>query len=419
MKQNKNKIQEKAVPKKIIYAWDYVEWGGAQIYFLGLINRIKEKTKNTEIMIYLPKDSDSQLLKFIDNFKIDQVFLNIQADYKPALNIKRKIKRHINKIRAEKKLVDQLTTLDLQNTIIHIELAPWQSLLSLIRLCRKTEVFVTMHNSLPQVSRWRYELWKIKFKIITRFNSFHIFASNEDAKKSLKPLVPDGFYDKIKVTYTNVNPDEIDEALEYEIDREELLKKYKIPTNKFLVFCVGQFIDRKGRWTFLKAAKKTFEADNNYCFVWIANSKPSDEDLEKAKNYGLGENFIFLTSDQIGKEHINLFKLLRLADIFALLSFQEGLPISLLEAMALGIPSISTKVNAIPEAIKHLETGWLIEAGDDEQLTSAFLELKRDKDLRQKIAKKGQMFVLENFNEKSVAEIAFEGYIKAIGRTDR
>ena len=73
---------------------------------------------------------------------------------------------------------------------------------------------------------------------------------------------------------------------------------------------------------------------------------------------------MFLSSDQIGTEHVDLFKLLRLADVFALPSYVEGLPISIIEAMALGIPTISTNINAIPEAIKHLETGILIEAGN-------------------------------------------------------
>ncbi len=86
------------------------------------------------------------------------------------------------------------------------------------------------------------------------------------------------------------------------------------------------------------------------------------------------------------------------------------MPISLLEAMALGIPSISTNVNAIPEAVKHLETGWLIEAGDADHLALAINTLKNDKNLREKISKNGRDFVLANFNEKVVAKIALERY---------
>lgn len=410
MKSDNQKTTQK-LSKKIIYAWNYIEWGGAQIYFFGIISRIKHLAN---IEIVLPKDSDLQLLTFIENLGVRYNFFDAQVNLKTTNKQTGKIQKHWNKYQTETWLLKYLETYDLENCIVHIELAPWQSLYSLIKLCKKTEVFITSHNSLPPVPKWRYSLWKRKFSIITKYKNFHIFASNKDAKKSFEPLVPQKFYERIKVTYTNVNPDEVDEALKFEIDEKQLREKHGIPNNKTLVFCVGQFIDRKGRWTFLEAARKVYKNDKDFAFVWISNSKPSVEDLEKAKSYGLNDDFIFITSDEVGGEHIDLFKLLRLADIFALVSFQEGLPISLLEAMALGIPSISTNVNAIPEAVKHLETGWLIEAGDSVQLAEALTKLKDNKGLREKLSKNGREFVLENFNEKVVAKIVLEAYQESL-----
>ena len=140
---------------------------------------------------------------------------------------------------------------------------------------------------------------------------------------------------------------------------------------------------------------------------------PSAADLEKAQSYGLGENFRLITSDQVGSEHIDLFKLMRLADVFALPSYLEGLPISIIEAMGLGIPTISTKINAIPEAVKHLQTGLLIEAGNSIALRDAIQELKDNDELRENLSKNGRKYVLEKFNEKTVAKIAIETYIEA------
>ena len=82
--------------------------------------------------------------------------------------------------------------------------------------------------------------------------------------------------------------------------------------------------------------------------------------------------------------------------------------------MALGIPSISTNVNAIPEAVKHLNTGWLIEAGDSRALAEAFVELKYDRTLRDKLSKTGKNFVLETFNDHVVAKKALETYKKVL-----
>jgi glycosyltransferase involved in cell wall biosynthesis len=403
-----SELKKNDKPKpQIIYAWDYVEWGGAQIYYFALIKEVK---KEFDVRIILPEKSDAQLLKFIEALEVPYEFIPSHTDSKPARTLKRKLERHRNKFRSESVMIEHLKKLDLKNSIVHIEFAPWQALYSLMRLSAKTRVFITAHNSLPPVPKWRHLLWKIKLKTIAKFKNFHIFSSNEDSKNYFKQFFPAEFWKKIKVTYTSVNPPEIDAALALEYDRDELKRKFDIPTDKFLVLCVGQFIDRKGRWTFLEAAKKVAQNVEDIAFVWISNSKPSAEDLRKAEEFGLGEKFILITSDRVGKERMDLFKLFRLADVFVLASFVEGLPISLLEAMALGIPSVSTNINAIPEAVKNRETGMLIEAGDSDALTEAIKTLKTDEKLREKLSKNGREHVLKNFDEREVARIAIAAY---------
>lgn len=402
-----------SVPNKFYYIWNYLEWGGAQVLFFGLM---KEAKKLGDVLAIMPVGSNAQLLKFLDNLSIPYEFFPAHTEVQPAQGLKGKLERHWSKLRCEFILLKYLRSLDFKNSIIHTELAPWQSMLTLLWLCRKAKVFVTMHNSLPAVSQWRFFLWKLKFWMLTRSSNFNLFTANNDAKNSLKPLVSEKFYNTVRITYANVNRIEIEEALEFKLDKKEFTQKYNLPENKFLVFCVGQFIDRKGRWIFLEAAQKLLKNNRDIAFVWISNYQPSAEDFAKAESYELGENFIFLSSDRIGSEHIDLFKLLRLADVFALPSYLEGLPISIIEAMALGIPTISTNINAIPEAIKHLETGILIEPGDSDALKNAIQRLKDDEMLRENLSKKGREFALEKFEEKAVAKIAVESYINSFER---
>ncbi len=366
-----------------------------------------------DVTALLPKGSDAQLLKFLENLDISYKFFDAHADVKPALTLKRKLQRHFNKIRGELHLVNYLRKFDFKDAIIHVELAPWQSAAALFWLCRKAKVFVTVHNSVLPIPVHRRLLWKIKFAILARVKNFHIFAANRNAKESLRTLVPKEFYERITVTYANINPSEIEVARQFEINRIEICAKYDLPPHKFLVFCVGQFIDRKGRWIFLEAARETLKTLDDIVFVWISNSKTSAEDLKKIAEYKLGNNFIFISSEQVGGEHIDLFKLLRAAQVFALPSYIEGLPISILEAMALGIPCISTDVNGIPEAVKPFETGILIDAGNSEALKDAILLLKNDDLLRDKLSKNGREFVLANFTEPVVSEIAAAAYLAA------
>jgi glycosyltransferase involved in cell wall biosynthesis len=403
----KSEIAKKTKLKRVIYVWNYIEWGGAQIYFFALMKEVK---KHCEILVILPTNSDKQLLTFLDNLNVKYEFFDAVSDNQPATTFQRKIQRHFNKVICEYKTLKYLQTLGLSDSIVHIELAPWQSVTALSILAKRTKVFTTIHNNPVTNNKLRNISWKIKFGILSKFKNFNIFTSNKYTKNALYEIAPKNFVDKINVTYTAVNPLEIDEALAVEIDRNELIEKYNLPKKKTLVFVVGQFIDRKGRWILLDAAKKLSEIDNEIGFVWISNSKPSVEDLQKAENYGLGDNFRLITSDQVGNERIDLFKLMRMADIFALPSYIEGLPISLLEGMALGKPSISTNVYAIPEAVKHLETGILIEPGDSSALAESILQLKSDKELSEKIGKSGREFVLKHFDEREAAKIAFQTY---------
>lgn len=387
--------------------WSYLEWGGAQIYFLALM---KEAKKHCEVRAVLPEGSNEQLLKFLKDSDIPCEFVDAHTDSQPALTVKRKLARHLNKLRSEYIFCRYLKKFDLEKCAAHVEFAPWQSFAALLWLCTKTKVFTTVHNSVRPQQSWRHWIWKFKFGVLSRFRNFHIFTANEDAKKCLREYVPARFYDSIKVTYASINPPELLNAQKVEFDKRAIRQKFNIPADKFLVLCVGQFIDRKGRWIFLEAAQRLLGKNSDVAFVWISNSEPGEEDLRKAESYGLGENFVFITSAQVGKERGDLFNLIRLADVFALPSFVEGLPISMLEAMALGKAVVSTDINGIPEAVKHMETGWLVEPNNVEALVEAIQTLKDDEALREKLATAGSAFVLKNFDERVAAQTAWQSY---------
>lgn len=394
-------------PAQVLYVWNYLDWGGAQIHFFALMQEAK---KHAEVRVVLPRESNAQLLKFLKALDVPCDFVDVYTDNRPATSIKRKLQRHYNKLRAEYIFCRRLNEFDLKNAVVHADFAPWQSFGAIFWLCLRTNFFTTLHNATHPAQRWRYWIWRLKFGVLCRFKSFHIFPSNEDTKRWLGEYVPAEFQENLKVTYTSVNPPEIEAAGKMEINRRALCEKFDLPPDGFLVFCVGQFIDRKGRWVFLEAAQKLAQKFADIAFVWISNSAPDDDDWRRAESYNLGARFRLITSDQVGGERSDLFALMRLADVFVLPSFVEGLPISLLEAMSLGKPVVSTNINAIPEAVKHLETGWLIEAGDADGLSRAIETLKNDEALREKLAASGRRFALDNFDERKAAQTAWESY---------
>ena len=164
----------------------------------------------------------------------------------------------------------------------------------------------------------------------------------------------------------------------------------------------------------MEAAKRLVETQKNLQFLWLTQSEINDEDKNLIESYKLGDSFRLVESKSVGKERADILSFFRIADVFALPSFVEGLPIALLEAMALGIPSISTNINAIPEAVKNEKTGILIEAGNSEQLAAAIKRLQEDDKLKIKLSENGRDFVIEQFDERVCAEIVLKSYESAL-----
>jgi colanic acid/amylovoran biosynthesis glycosyltransferase len=95
------------------------------------------------------------------------------------------------------------------------------------------------------------------------------------------------------------------------------------------------------------------------------------------------------------------------ADIFALASFAEGLPIALMEAMAMGIPCISTLVAGIPELIRDGLDGLLVPASSEQALSAALERLICDAELRRRFAIAGRQRVEEFYDlQKNVRSLA-------------
>lgn len=95
--------------------------------------------------------------------------------------------------------------------------------------------------------------------------------------------------------------------------------------------------------------------------------------------------------------------IIRCADIMLLTSETEGLPRSMLEAMALGKPVIATSAGGIPEVIRNGIEGILIDVGDDNAVTEALQKLKNP-NIRRKMGYAGQQRVKSEFSIKRQAD---------------
>ena len=102
-------------------------------------------------------------------------------------------------------------------------------------------------------------------------------------------------------------------------------------------------------------------------------------------------------------------------DIFVLASAWEGLPISILEAMAAQLPVVATAVGGTPEAVVTDKTGILVPPNDPEKLAKALISLLRDPSLRLKMGIAGYTRVKECFSVESAVENIYQLYISLTG----
>jgi colanic acid/amylovoran biosynthesis glycosyltransferase len=83
---------------------------------------------------------------------------------------------------------------------------------------------------------------------------------------------------------------------------------------------------------------------------------------------------------------------------------RDGLPTSVLEAMALGVPVVTTAVNGLAEAVLHERTGLIVPQGDPSALADAIQRLRSDPELAARLAAGGRRHVERNFSlERSAA----------------
>jgi len=401
--------------QQLVFVWNYLNWGGAQIYIIAVM---KEAGAERDTLVILPRNSPKTIVGFLDELGVRYEFSDHQLDLSPAPSVYSKLKRQAKRINAEVRTFFRLRKFDRTRTVFHIEVAPWQSLtfLSAMSLTGRKTV-VTMHNIMSASgSVFREKLWKMRLKTASRLKNFRIVASNSDTKERLKPYVTEEFWNKIKVAPTAVDPVQIDSVLENLPPRKGLRQKFGIGDDEFVVLSVGQFIDRKGRWVALDAARMLAEKPIDVRFIWLTPTMPSADEMARINAYGLGDKFRLILSDDVGGERRDVLSFFCIADVFALPSFVEGLPIALLEAMALGVPSISTNVFAIPEAVIDGETGILIESGDAEALAAGVEKFYGDEAFRTTVAENGRRFVLENFDERVSARTVLSIYDELLGQ---
>lgn len=229
---------------------------------------------------------------------------------------------------------------------------------------------------------------KLQFMML-RFYPLHIAVSDATRKLMVnKGIDPE----TISVLYNSIDTEYWKKTDRVSTVREE----FGIPEESFIVGTVGRLSKEKDLPTFFKVARAVLAVKPNTYFFIIGDGKGRIvSDLQKqVKEMGIGQSVIF-TGHRTDLRNFNLS-----FDLFLTTSLSEGLPNTLLEAMAMGVPVVATRVGGVPELVTDRDTGILCNAGDVDGITKVVLELLSNSGIRREFSINGQKRIAENFSFK-------------------
>ena len=237
--------------------------------------------------------------------------------------------------------------------------------------------------------------------ILNRFNPRIICVSEEVRNSHLQKDPLSG--DKYLTIYNGIPP--LPPPL---TEYSELRQSLGIDPSHTVVGTIGSLDEQKGHVFFLEMAKQILQGFPHTAFVIVGTGHLRSSLEEKARELGIARQVIFtgLRADALD--------ILRTFDVFVLSSLWEGLPITILEAMAAGKPVAATDVGGNREAMAEGETGFLVPPKDPEALSNAVMNILQDQDLQEKMGKKGLLRFEQKFSVQHMIRATESLYLEVL-----
>jgi len=164
------------------------------------------------------------------------------------------------------------------------------------------------------------------------------------------------------------------------IENNDFKRKHGIKGPLVLYF--GRLNVVKGPDKFVEIAHMILKERKNVTFV----VRGPDEGMKEIVRRKIGNEKRIMLLDET-RDRNEIIKMYQAADIFVLPSYREGLPLTLFEAMAAGLPVVASPVNGVPYEMSEPENGFLVKYGDNEGFKKRIIELLDNKELSKKISK--------------------------------
>ena len=254
-------------------------------------------------------------------------------------------------------------------------------------------ISVTFHGQAEFVDPVGFQLReKIRAALFCRAISLH-------GRSQMLKVIDYREWPKIEVAFLGVDP------------REFAPRPFRADPDPFQIACVGQLAPVKGQHMLL-AAMELLAREGRRILLRIAGDGPDRAALEQdIVSRNLARHVImegFLNQDKLRELYAE-------CDALVLPSFAEGIPVVLMEAMAMEIPCVATWITGIPEIIRHETDGLLAPPGDAQALARAIARLMDDPELRRSLGQHARLRILGEFDLHRNTELLAEIFRRRIG----
>ena len=280
-------------------------------------------------------------------------------------------------------------------TIIHSHTSRTNLIGRICSRLAKTKNVSTIHSPIEKDTNVSLKFKRIN-AFIERLSKFMLDKYVTVSKNAYVQLIQRGF-DENRITYIP-NGVETDIHLLSEEEKNNLIIDLDIK-DKIVVAMVAQLRPRKGCEYFIKAMPGIIEKNKDVKFLIVGDAEfvEGRDYLNELKNLSeeLGiENYVVFTGF---REDIH--QIMQTIDILVLPSlFGEGLPLTLLEAMAHSIPIVATNTEGNNEVVIEGDNGFLVPPENEKAITDKVCQLINNKELRTRMGKNGRQRVETTFS---------------------
>lgn len=192
----------------------------------------------------------------------------------------------------------------------------------------------------------------------------------------------------------------------------DLRRSLGIPADAKVIVTLARLFELKGYDDVLKGFPEVMKKIPDVHLLIIGDGILRESLEQEALDKGFADHVHFaglVSPDKVPEYLIQ-------GDILWHLSLREGLPRSVVQALACGLPACGYQLDGTPEVIHHNVTGCCVQARDVASIVNGTIEFLLDKELAQKAGAAGRALVRERFDKERMAKILLEDYLSVLQR---